>query len=42
MKHNAQVDFEISDEDMVSLKHMEKLKNYGEASEFPVYGGRLT
>ena len=37
MKANAAVDFEISEEDMESLKNMEPIKDYGEASKFPVY-----
>ncbi|ORC35380.1 2,5-diketo-D-gluconic acid reductase [Marispirochaeta aestuarii] len=41
MKNNAEVDFSISKEDMETLKNMEQIKDYGEASMFPVYGGRL-
>lgn len=41
MKNNAEVDFEISQEDMDKLKGMEKIKDYGDASVFPVYGGSL-
>lgn len=41
MKHNAEVDFVISPEDMESLQNMDKIKDYGEASMFPVYGGKL-
>jgi len=41
MKSNAQVDFVISDGDMEFLKKMEKIRDYGESSMFPVYGGRL-
>ncbi len=41
MKTNADVDFQISDEDMDTLKNMEPMKDYGEASMFPVYGGSL-
>ncbi len=41
MKNNAEVDFEISEEDMETLKGMEKIKDYGDASVFPVYGGKL-
>lgn len=37
MKTNAQVDFEISSEDMETLKNMKKIEDYGEASVFPVY-----
>ncbi|QCT08036.1 aldo/keto reductase [Ruminococcus bovis] len=41
MKTNADVDFEISAEDMETLKNFEKIDNYGESSGFPVYGGKL-
>jgi diketogulonate reductase-like aldo/keto reductase len=41
MKSNAQVDFEISDEDMETLKSSDPLDDYGEAREFPVFGGSL-
>jgi len=37
MKENADVDFVISEEDMTLLKNMERIKDYGEASVFPVY-----
>ena len=37
MKDNADVDFVISEEDMELLKNMERIKDYGEASVFPVY-----
>jgi diketogulonate reductase-like aldo/keto reductase len=40
MKVNAAVDFEISAGDMDALKNVERIKNYGEASLFPVYGGK--
>ena len=40
MKTNAEVDFVISDEDMETLKHIERIKDYGEHSRFPVFGGR--
>lgn len=39
--NNAQVDFEISEADMDALMHADHIENYGEASGFPVYGGRL-
>ncbi|MBI1184726.1 aldo/keto reductase [bacterium] len=42
MKNNAAVDFEISATDMEVLKSMERIKDYGEASMFPVYGGKLS
>ena len=41
MKSNAAVDFVISDEDMAFLKNMEQIEDYGQASMFPVYGGKL-
>lgn len=37
MKNNAELDFNISDEDMVTLKGLAKIKDYGEASKFPVF-----
>ncbi|MFL5765932.1 MAG: aldo/keto reductase [Bacteroidia bacterium] len=37
MKTNAEVDFVISKEDMESLLNMKRIKDYGEASVFPVY-----
>jgi diketogulonate reductase-like aldo/keto reductase len=37
MKDNADVDFVISEKDMALLKNMERIKDYGEASVFPVY-----
>jgi diketogulonate reductase-like aldo/keto reductase len=41
MKDNADVDFVISEEDMEFLKNIEQIKDYGNASMFPVYGGKL-
>ena len=41
MKTNAAVDFTISEEDMEILKSLEKIKDYGEHSFFPVFGGKL-
>ena len=41
MRSNAAVDFEISDVDMDALKAAERIKNYGDASLFPVFGGKL-
>jgi diketogulonate reductase-like aldo/keto reductase len=41
MKNNADVDFVISAEDMDFLKNMKQIEDYGEASMFPVYGGKL-
>ena len=42
MKSNAEVDFTISDEDMDFLKNIDQIKDYGQASIFPVYGGKLS
>ena len=41
MRSNAAVEFTISDADMETLKAMERIKDYGTASFFPVYGGKL-
>lgn len=41
MKNNAEVDFEISHADMEVLKSVEKIKNYGDFSVFPVFGGKM-
>ena len=41
MKTNADVDFEISAEDMQTLKNFKKIESYGANSGFPVYGGKL-
>ncbi|MCC8127221.1 MAG: aldo/keto reductase [Clostridiales bacterium] len=40
MKSNAKVDFVISDEDMRTLTAMEKIRDYGEFSHFPVFSGK--
>ena len=37
MKSNTEVDFEISAEDMEKLNNLEEIKDYGEASNFPVF-----
>jgi diketogulonate reductase-like aldo/keto reductase len=42
MKSNADVDFEISDDDMETLKGIEPLEDYGDASAMPVFGGSRT
>jgi diketogulonate reductase-like aldo/keto reductase len=42
MKSNAEVDFVISDADMDILKNVPQIENYGDASMFPVYGGKLS
>ena len=41
MESNAQVDFEISAEDMELLKHFKHIESYGKSGGFPVYGGKL-
>ena len=41
MKNNTEVDFEINAEDMEFLKNAEQIKDYGNASVMPVYGGKL-
>lgn len=40
MKANSEIDFEISPEDMEILKKMKPL-DYGDASIFPVFGGKM-
>ncbi|MBA4851427.1 aldo/keto reductase [Emticicia sp. BO119] len=42
MRLNAALDFEISETDMKVLKNIKPIKNYGDASLFPVFGGKLT
>ena len=39
MRTNADVDFEITEEDMEVLKNVETIEDYGDASMFPVYSG---
>ncbi len=41
MKDNADVDFVISEADMDTLKNVEQIEDYGDASMMPVYGGKL-
>lgn len=41
MADNAQMDFEISNKDIETLKNAEKIKNYGDFSMFPVFGGKM-
>lgn len=41
MRNNADVDFEISDADMETLKNAKPIEDYGDASVFPVYGGKM-
>jgi len=38
MKTNTEVDFVINEEDMEFLKNMQHIEDYGEHSQFPVYG----
>ena len=40
MKNNADIEFEISAEDMDVLELAEKIKDYGEHSYFPVFSGK--
>ena len=40
MKANSAVNFEISDADMDTLTKFEKIRDYGEFSRFPVFGGK--
>ena len=40
MKNNAAVDFVISQEDMDTLTHMERLEDYGDYNVFPVFSGK--
>ena len=40
MASNAAVDFVISDEDMETLQHMERIADYGEFHIFPVFSGK--
>jgi diketogulonate reductase-like aldo/keto reductase len=37
MKNNAAIDFIISEADMSTLRHLERIKDYGDASIFPVF-----
>ena len=41
MRSNADVDFVISDADMTALKEIERIRDYGEHSFFPVFGGKF-
>lgn len=41
MQENAQLDFVISDADMSILKNLDRIKDYGESSFFPVFGGKM-
>ena len=39
MQANAQLDFEISETDMATLKSIKSI-DYGKSSSFPVFGGK--
>ncbi len=41
MESNAQVNFEISADDMETLKLFKHIESYGESGAFPVYGGKM-
>lgn len=41
MKSNSELNFEISNEDMETLKNFKKIESYGESSGFPVFGGKI-
>lgn len=41
MRDNAKADFVITDSDMEALKQIERIRDYGEFSVFPVYGGKM-
>ena len=41
MANNADANFEISGADMEALRKIERIKDYGDASFFPVYGGKM-
>ena len=41
MANSADVDFSITAEDLEALKSAEHIKDYGDSSFFPVYGGKL-
>lgn len=41
MKNNADLDFDISDADMTTLRNLKTIEHYGDASVMPVFGGKL-
>ncbi|MFD0050069.1 aldo/keto reductase [Actinomycetes bacterium NPDC127524] len=41
MRNNADLDFIITGADMAALKNIDIIKNYGEHSFFPVFGGKM-
>ena len=40
MRSNAAIDFAISEEDMETLRRVERLRDYGEFNVFPVFSGK--
>jgi diketogulonate reductase-like aldo/keto reductase len=42
MRENAAVDFQIAIDDLEALKAAAPIQNYGDASRFPVFSGKLT
>lgn len=40
IKNNAELDFQISEEDLELLKNIQHIENYGDSSHFPVYNKR--
>jgi hypothetical protein len=42
MKSSAEVDFEISNQDVEFLKNLDRINDYGAASMMPVFGGGKT
>lgn len=42
MRENAKLDFSISAGDLETLKGLAPIENYGDASRFPVFSGKLT
>lgn len=41
MRENAELDFVIAADDLAALKAVAHLENYGDASRFPVFSGKL-
>lgn len=41
MRENADLDFVIAADDLEALKGIAHLENYGDASHFPVFSGKL-
>lgn len=40
IKNNAELDFQISEDDLEMLKNIKQIENYGDSSHFPVYNKR--